>query len=466
MTTGRILIVDDEESVRIMLKLVLSSEGHEVLEAADGLQAVQIARREEPDAIIMDMRMPGMDGIAALRTLRSERNNAAVILMTAFATVESAVEAMKSGAYDYIIKPFNIDEVKILLGRMLESRQLAAEANFLRRELCAVYGLGKTLTRSAKMRAVYDSAAKVAPTHSTVLVTGESGTGKELLVNLVHYNSRRVGGPFVKVNCSALPESLLESELFGHEKGAFTNATHRRLGRFELADKGTLFLDEIGEMPPSVQVKLLRVLQEREFERVGGNRTVKTDIRIIAATNQSLPELVEQGKFRGDLYYRLVVVTLEIPPLRERREDVPLLARLFLQRFAQETGRELDDFDPETLAALQRYHWPGNVRELSNVVERAVVMSTGRILFPDDLPPHLSAGWMSARKDETDIWQKRTLRDILKETERETIRQVLTRNRGNRMKTARDLAMSRRALQYKIEEYGLAAEERGQVRKM
>ena len=293
-----------------------------------------------------------------------------------------------------------------------------------------------------------------------------SGTGKELLVNLVHYNSRRVGGPFVKVNCSALPESLLESELFGHEKGAFTNATHRRLGRFELADKGTLFLDEIGEMPPSVQVKLLRVLQEREFERVGGNRTVKTDIRIIAATNQSLPELVEQGKFREDLYYRLVVVTLEIPPLRERREDVPLLARLFLQRFAQETDRELDDFDPETLAALQRYHWPGNVRELSNVVERAVVMSTGRILFPDDLPPHLSAGSMSARKDETDIWQKRTLRDILKETERETIRQVLTRNRGNRMKTARDLAMSRRALQYKIEEYGLAAEERGQVRKM
>ncbi len=466
MTTGRILIVDDEESVRIMLKLVLSSEGHEVLEAADGLQALQIARKEEPDAIIMDMRMPGMDGITALRTLRSERINAAVILMTAFATVESAVEAMKSGAYDYIIKPFNIDEVKILLGRMLESRQLAAEANFLRRELCAVYGLGKTLTRSDKMRAVYDSAAKVAPTHSTVLVTGESGTGKELLVNLIHYNSRRVGGPFVKVNCSALPESLLESELFGHEKGAFTNATHRRLGRFELAHKGTLFLDEIGEMPAAVQVKLLRVLQEREFERVGGNQTVKTDIRIIAATNQSLPELVEQGKFREDLYYRLVVVTLEIPPLRERREDVPLLARLFLQRFAQETGRELDDFDPETLAVLKRYHWPGNVRELSNVVERAVVMSTARILFPDDLPPHLSADSTSVRKDETDIRQKRTLRDILKETERETIRQVLTKNRGNRMKTARDLAMSRRALQYKIEEYGLAAEERGQMRKM
>ena len=360
MASGKVLVVDDEESVLVMLRLVLSSEGHEVYEASDGFQALEIARREDLDAIIMDMRMPKMDGIATLRILHQERIPAKVILMTAFATVESAVDAMKSGAYDYIIKPFNIDEVKILLARIMESRQLATEANLLRRELCAAYRLGPTATHSAKMRAVYQAVARVAPTQATVLVTGESGTGKELLVNLIHYNSPRAEKPFIKVNCSALPESLLESELFGHERGAFTNATTRRLGRFELADRGTLFLDEIGEMPAAVQVKLLRVLQEREFERVGGNESVKTDIRILAATNQSLQDLVAKGKFREDLYYRLVVVTLEIPPLRDRREDVPLLARLFLQKFAQETGREVDDFDAETLTILEKYHWPGN----------------------------------------------------------------------------------------------------------
>ena len=461
MAVGKVLVVDDEESVRVMLRLVLSSDGYEVFEASDGFQAVEIARREDLDAIIMDMRMPKMDGIATLRTLHLERIPAKVILMTAFATVESAVDAMKSGAYDYIIKPFNIDEVKILLERIMESRRLATETNLLRRELCAAYRLGRTATHSLKMRAVYDAVARVAPTQATVLVTGESGTGKELLVNLIHYNSPRAERPFVKVNCSALPESLLESELFGHEKGAFTNATTRRLGRFELADKGTLFLDEIGEMPAAVQVKLLRVLQEREFERVGGSRTVKTDIRILAATNQSLQDLVAKGKFREDLYYRLVVVTLEIPPLRERREDVPLLARLFLQRFAQETGREVDDFDPETMAILKKYHWPGNVRELSNVVERAVIMSTGRILLPDDLPLNLSSGSAAVETEEAESRNRKTLRDVLKETECAMIRRALSQNRGNRMKTARDLGMSRRALQYKIEEYGLGAEGEG-----
>jgi len=461
MAVGKVLVVDDEESVRVMLRLVLSSDGYEVFEASDGFQAVEIARREDLDAIIMDMRMPKMDGIATLRTLHLERIPAKVILMTAFATVESAVDAMKSGAYDYIIKPFNIDEVKILLERIMESRRLATETNLLRRELCAAYRLGRTATHSLKMRAVYDAVARVAPTQTTVLVTGESGTGKELLVNLIHYNSPRAERPFVKVNCSALPESLLESELFGHEKGAFTNATTRRLGRFELADKGTLFLDEIGEMPAAVQVKLLRVLQEREFERVGGNQTVKTDIRILAATNQSLQDLVAKGKFREDLYYRLVVVTLEIPPLRERREDVPLLARLFLQRFAQETGREVDDFDPETMAILKKYHWPGNVRELSNVVERAVIMSTGRILLPDDLPLNLSSGSAAVETEEAESRNRKTLRDVLKETECAMIRRALSQNRGNRMKTARDLGMSRRALQYKIEEYGLGVEGEG-----
>lgn len=466
MSPGKVLVADDEDNVRVMLRLVLGSEGYDVLEASDGQEAVDVAIREHPDVILMDVRMPRMDGMAAMTAIRKHRIHSAVILMTAFAAVESAVEGMKNGAYDYIIKPFDIDEVKILLGRLMEARRLAAEVNLLRREFSAHYRLDGALTHSPRMRDVYEAAARVAPTQATVLVTGESGTGKELLVNRIHYSSPRAQGPFIKVNCSALPETLLESELFGHEKGAFTSAVTRRLGRFELADKGTLFLDEIAEMPPLVQVKLLRVLQEREFERVGGHQPIRTDIRIIAATNQSLPALVASGRFREDLYYRLAVVTLEIPPLRERREDIPLLARLFLQRFAQETGREIDDFDPETLSILESHSWPGNARELSNVVERAVIMSTGRMIFPEDLPPHLLSTSAPDTIEGPTRWNGKSLREIIKETEARVIRQVLQANRGNRMKTARDLAMSRRALQYKIEEYNLAAENEESVRKV
>ena len=456
--TAKILVVDDEESVRAMLGLVLRSEGYEVLTADNGEQALEIGRREQPDVVLMDIRMPKMDGMTAFRLLRQEQSATGVILMTAFATVDKAVEAMKAGAYDYIIKPFNIDEVKILLRRAVENRRLAFEAKLLRQELSAHYSLSRILTASPRMRRVYDTVVKVAPTQATVLITGESGTGKELMVNTLHYNSPRANGPLIKVNCSALPETLLESELFGHEKGAFTSAAARRIGRFELADKGTLLLDEIGEMPMSVQVKLLRVLQEREFERVGGSQTIKTDMRVIAATNRSLPELVARGEFREDLYYRLAVVTVEMPPLRERREDIPLLARLFLQKFAQEAGRELDDFDPEALALLEGYRWPGNIRELSNVVERAVIMSTGRMIFPEDLPPQLAPAGDRGHGPGTSSWQGKSLRDIVKNTECAMIREGLRRNKGNRMKTARDLDMSRRALQYKIEEYNLAAE--------
>lgn len=458
MLAGKILVVDDEESVRAMLGVVLRREGYEVWEADDGQSAVETARREQPDVVVMDIRMPKMDGMMAFRAMRQEQIDATVVLMTAFGTVDAAVEAMKAGAYDYIIKPFNIDEMTILLRRAVESRRLALEAKLLRQELSAHYGLNRVLTNSATMRKVYDTVARVAPTQATVLITGESGTGKELMVNTIHYHSQRMSGPLIKVNCSALPETLLESELFGHEKGAFTSAASRRIGRFELADKGTLFLDEIGEMPLPVQVKLLRVLQEREFERVGGSHTVKTDMRVIAATNRSLPEMVARGEFREDLYYRLAVVTLEIPPLRERHEDIPLLARLFLQKFAQETGRELDDFDPEAMALLAGYRWPGNIRELSNVVERAVIMSTGRIIFPEDLPPNLAMGEAYDRCQRNDAWKGKSLRDIIKDTECEIMRNALRRNKGNRMKTARDLDMSRRALQYKIEEYGLATE--------
>ena len=456
MRTGRILVVDDEESVREMLKAVLSREGHEVITGADGQAGLDMALSVNPDVILMDMRMPRLNGLEVYRALRSRHSASLVIFMTAFAAVESAVEVMKIGAYDYLIKPFNIDEVKILVRRAVESRFLLSEANMLRRELTSQYHLDRAMTQSPRMRQVYDMVDKVAPTTATVLITGESGTGKELLVNRIHYASARAKGPLVKINCSALPESLLESELFGHEKGAFTNAFCRRVGRFELADKGTLFFDEIGEMPPSLQVKLLRVLQEREFERLGGNETVRTDIRVLAATNRDLSEMVQRGEFREDLYYRLAVVNVVLPPLRERREDIMLLARLFLQKFARDTGRELDDIDAEAQEILQQYHWPGNVRELSNIMERAVIMSTGRILFAEDIAPHIKVRPDAPMTPPTSsAWQGKTLRDILKETECNIIGQVLRLNKGNKMKTARDLDMSRRALQYKIDEYGL-----------
>lgn len=453
---NKVLVVDDEESVRALLSLVLRKAGFYILEAFDGNMALEVAKREMPEVIIMDIRMPKMDGMSAFRVIRQEHLNAAVVLMTAFAEVNAAVEAMKLGAFDYIIKPFNIEEVKLVISRAMESRRLVYEANLLRQELSSVYRWDGGLTNSPVMKRIYATAARVAMTPATVLITGESGTGKELMVNMIHYNSHRAQGPLIKVNCSALPEALLESELFGHEKGAFTNAVNRRLGRFELADKGTLFLDEIGEMPLSVQVKLLRVLQEHEFERVGGNETLKTDIRIIAATNRSLPDMVAKGTFREDLYYRLAVVTIQMPHLRERREDIRMLARLFLQKYAQEVDREVEDFDSETLEILDNYRWPGNVRELSNVIEYAVIMGNGRIIFPEDLPSHLISGVMSGEtKTATTSWQGKKLREILKDMEKDVIANALHLNGGNRMKTARDLDMSRRALQYKIDEYGL-----------
>ena len=461
MQGNKVLVVDDEDSVRALLSLVLRKAGFAVVEASDGLMAVEVAKREVPDVVIMDIRMPKMDGMAAFRAFKQQQIDAAVILMTAFAEVNAAVEAMKIGAFDYVIKPFNIEEIKLLIGRAVASRQLAAEANLLRKELSSVHRLDRALTNSLKMKKIYDTAARVAMTPATVLITGESGTGKELMVNMIHYNSPRAKGPLIKVNCSALPETLLESELIGHEKGAFTNAASRRLGRFELAHKGTIFLDEIGEMPLAVQVKLLRVLQEHEFERVGSNQTVKTDIRIVAATNRSLTDMVAKGAFREDLYYRLAVVNIHMPPLRERCEDIVLLARLFLQKYAQDVAREVDDFDPETLEIMQAYRWPGNVRELSNVVERAVVMGSGRLIFPEDLPSHLRSGQVTDESPSTQAdacWQGKKLREILKETERTAIAKVLRCNGGNKMKTARDLEMSRRALQYKIEEYGLDEE--------
>ena len=453
-----LLIVDDEENVRKLLTAVLKREGFAVDTAADGIEALAKIDQAKPDLVLMDIRMPNLDGMEAFRQLRKLGFNIPVILMTAFAAVDTAVEAIKNGAFDYVIKPFDIDEVKLLVNRAYQLKSMSEEINVLRRELTDNFRLDRLLTNSHKMKELYKDIAKIARSNATVLITGESGTGKELIASTIHYNSERQSGPFIKINCGALPENLLESELFGHEKGAFTGAVNRRAGRFDQANKGTLLLDEIGEMSLNLQVKLLRVLQEREFERVGGNETIKTDIRVIAATNRNLEEMVSQGLFRQDLYYRLNVVSLYAPPLRERKEDIGLLADYFLQKHARENGKELIGFDAEAYRILRRYEWPGNVRELQNVIERAVIMSTGTVIFAEDLPDKILQNSLPISRGKTEpggVKPGKTLKEMVKNAESQFIEEALARNHGNKMKTAQELVISRRSLQYKIQEYEL-----------
>ena len=450
-----ILVVDDEDSVRKLLSAVLRREGYQVITAASGEEAIVSFREDQPDLIIMDIRMPNIDGITAFKEMRQLRKQVPVILMTAYAAVETAVEAIKLGAFDYLIKPFDIEEVKLLTNRAIQLQKMSAKIVVLNQQLVDSYRLDKIITNSPKMKELCRDIAKIAQSNASVLITGESGTGKELIANTIHYNSKRSSGPFIKINCGALPETLLESELFGHEKGAFTGAVTRRSGRFEQADHGTLLLDEIGEISPNLQVKLLRVLQEREFERVGGNQTVKTDIRVLAATNRNLADMVKQGTFRQDLYYRLNVVCLSAPPLRERREDIELLAGFFLQKFAAENEKNIMGFDPEVWKVLENYNWPGNVRELANVVERAVIMSTGSTIFTEDLPGQLIADSGSGRMEALMLEkpQGSTLKEMIKKVESMLIKDALQRNQGNKLRTAKILGMSRRSLLYKIQEY-------------
>lgn len=445
MSKGTILVVDDEESVRTMLKVVLSSEGYTVIEAEDGIAGVERILVESPDLVLMDVRMPRLNGPSAFLRVRTQWHGV-FILMTAFAAVNDAVEAIKAGAYDYIMKPFNIEELKTLISYALRSRKprASAQPGSVEKQVFV-----PNVCRSPAIQKFLFEADSAAPTNATILLLGESGTGKEVFANHIHYSSPRASGPFIKVNCGSLPEGLLESELFGHEKGAFTNATGRHLGRFERADKGTILLDEIGEMSQSVQVKLLRVLQEREFERLGGHETVRTDTRIIAATNRSPESLVRSGVLRQDLYYRLAVVVLEIPPLRDRREDILPLTELFLARFNKNHEKNVTSVTPEAASVLEHYTWPGNIRELSNVIERAVIMTFGGKLRPESLPAHLSSAGGSP------VPPQRDLRDRLKITEKEILLAALARNQGNRSKAARELGLSRRALLYKIAEHGL-----------
>jgi Nif-specific regulatory protein len=382
---GRILVVDDHDSLRKGLVRALGNAGHDVEEAANGTVAIERLQDSQFDVVLTDLKMGGADGMDVLRTARKLQPNAAVILMTAFGSIHTAVEAMKIGAVDFVQKPFEIEEMELKIEKAIEIRHLKYQVDYLRTAQQDIYDFDRIVGASGALQHVLGIVKKVARSNSTILIRGETGTGKELIAGAIHHNSLRASKTFVKVNCAALQENLLESELFGHEKGAFTSADKQRIGRFEQADGGTLFLDEVGDMSPNTQAKILRVLQEHEFERLGGTRTLRVDVRIIAATNRNLAQMVQEGKFREDLYYRLNVVSVEMPPLRDRKEDIGALAEFFIGRFAAELKKKVDGLQPEALKIMMRHNWPGNIRELENVVERAVLLADTPVIGTGDL---------------------------------------------------------------------------------
>lgn len=452
-TKEKILVVDDESSQRKMLKANLSLDGYTVSEADDGADAIARVSNEFFDLILMDNRMSQVDGIDALRQIKKISPGIPVIIITAYASVETAVEALQAGAHDYLTKPLDVDELRIKIRQTLEFWRLKEENILQKRRLENLFDRSRIIGKSPLMKNVLETVAMVAPTEASVLILGESGTGKELIANALHQGSSRAEKRFIKVNCAALPETLLESELFGHEKGAFTGAVARRPGRFELADGGCIFLDEIGEMSPSTQAKLLRVLQEREIEPLGSTRTVKVDIRIIAATNKILSEEVKKGNFREDLFYRLNVVPITLPPLRDRKEDIPLLAEHFLAMHNEKNNRNVQGFHPRVLDALMRYSWPGNIRELENFVERAVILTREDYVAFGDLPEAIrgASGDTLTEQARDGIRAGMTV----KEMERELIIKTLEDNDGNRTRSARMLGITRRTLQHKLKEYEL-----------
>ncbi|NLE85037.1 MAG: sigma-54-dependent Fis family transcriptional regulator [Myxococcales bacterium] len=455
MTKGRILVVDDEASARNALAEILSDEGYSVLAAPDGFKALALAGEHAPEIVLTDVKMPGMDGLRLLEELRERFPETAVVLMTAFGAVETAVRAMRQGASDYLVKPLNSDELLVVIERSLEQVRLRQEAARLRQQVSERYRFENIVGSSPGMQQLFKSVAQIAPSKATVLITGESGTGKELIAAAIHQRSGRADKPFIKLHCAALAESLLESELFGHERGAFTGAERRRIGRFEQADGGTLFLDEIGEISPATQVKLLRVLQEHEFERVGGNHTVSVDVRVVAATNRDLKQMVSEGKFREDLYYRLNVIDLHLPPLRERSGDVGALAFHFLRKYAAENDKEVTEIDDLALQALSQHLWPGNVRELENVIERAVVLASGRVITKNELPRELQQLRVAA-EHESSTGRPRIPGASMAELERYAILETLAHVGGSNAKAAEILGISVRTIQYRLREYAQA----------
>jgi two-component system, NtrC family, response regulator AtoC len=447
MRKDRILIVDDEANARTALAELLRDEGYAVETAADGFKALPKLEEHEPDLVITDLRMPGLTGIELMAKVQERDPETVIIVLTAFGAVDTAVKALKQGAAHYLTKPVNVDELTLVLKRELERKRLRAEAGQLRETLSEKRRIDKIIGSSPLMQQVFDAVLQVAPSRASVLITGESGTGKELIAAALHEHSPRAKGPFVKLHCAALAESLLESELFGHERGAFTGAVGRREGRFEQADGGTLFLDEIGEISPAIQVKLLRFLQEHELERVGGNTTIKVDVRIVTATNRDLLQRVRDGHFREDLYYRLNVVAIEMPALRQRPSDIPLLASHFLLRFMRDNGKTLDGFTDEAVEQLTRYQWPGNVRELENAIERAVVICRKPRIGVDDLAPAIAA---AAQRS---AGMPPVPGSTMEAVERYTILTTLEHAGGSTSRAAEILGISPRTIQYRLQEY-------------
>jgi two-component system NtrC family response regulator len=450
-----ILIVDDEKNYLVVLKELLSEENYEVITAENALQALEIFKESDLDLVLTDMRMPKIDGIELLESIRSINNEVPVIIMTAYATVEKAVKAMKKGAFDYVTKPFQNEELKITVRKAIDLYKLKRENLNLRHEVSRKYQFGNIIGNSPAMLNIYDMIEKVAATKATVLITGETGTGKELVAKAVHYNSPRKNNAFVSVNCAAIPETLLESELFGHEKGSFTGAIAMRKGRFELADGGTIFLDEIAEMPTALQAKLLRALQEMEFERVGGTKTLKIDVRVIAASNKDLKKEIEAGTLREDLYYRLNVMHLRLPPLRERPDDIPLLAAHFLQKYSQELGKGGLEISPAVMRGLYTRSWPGNVRELEHVIERAVILASGREVTPADIASESQEAENIDLDIDRFIPMQVKLNEALEEVEAKMIKRALSRAGNVQAHAAAMLGITKSLLQYKMKKYNI-----------
>lgn len=453
-----ILIIDDEAGMRDMISRLFSDAGYETATAPDGAAGLQAAIAGDFDLVLLDMSLPKMSGLEVLNGIKENKPDLPVIMITAYGSTQTAVEALKLGAYDYIAKPFDVDEIQVIAERALEQRRVIDENRFLRSELKKKYGFDNIIGINPEIQRAYVMAAQVARTNATVLVLGETGTGKEYLARTIHYQSDRASGPFVKVNCSALAESLLESELFGHEKGSFTHAVSRHIGRFETAHRGTIFLDEIGEISLAVQAKLLRVLQEKQFERVGGSETLTVDVRVIAATNRDLVQAIKDKDFREDLFYRLNVITINLPPIRERVEDIEVFANHFLRVYADDTGKRVNRFSDEALAELKSHSWPGNIRELENAVERAVILCNGEVIRPEHLMLNNGHYPTPAPADSSQIDSippTASLRDV----EKIHIERVLKYKKWNQSAAAQVLGVDRKTLRNKIREFKLERDE-------
>jgi two-component system, NtrC family, response regulator PilR len=457
MSKEKILVADDEQSMREFLEIMLKKEDYKISLASNGEEVVKVVEKDIFDLVLLDIRMPKLDGISALKRIKAISPETIVIMITAYASADTAIKAMKEGAYDYITKPFKVDEIRLIIRNALEKGTLQKENTLLKQVVRDRYHFGNIIGQSPKMLALYDVLEKIAPTRTNILVAGESGTGKELVARAIHYNSPRREKPFVTLNCGAIPETLIESELFGHVKGAFTDAIATKKGLFEVADEGTIFLDEISELPFIMQVKLLRVLQDREFKRVGGTEDIHVDVRIISATNKDLEEAVREKQFREDLFYRLNVIQVKLPALKERKEDIPLLANHFLKKYSDELSKNMSAMSPDALRILLDYDYPGNVRELQNIIERAVALESGQELTAQNLNSYLDQP-LPVRKGLVDLeipHEGIDLEKVVEDIERTLLLKALDRTNGIKKKAAELLNINFRSMRYRLEKYGL-----------